>query len=111
VGCIEAFTRLRRPFVSRVGPVLRAATDADLDAIADVMRASVLSCSRSFSDERQTASAAVHVGHVDPTLIADGTYFVHELAGGGGEIVACGGGGQVPVASTDCSISFTKRAA
>jgi hypothetical protein len=52
------------------------------------MRASVLSCSRSFSDERQTASSAVHVGHVDPTLIADGTYFVHEL---GGEIVACGG--------------------
>jgi len=41
-----------------------------------------------FYDERQTASAAVHVAHVDPTLISDGTYFVHDV---GGEIVGCGG--------------------
>jgi hypothetical protein len=78
--------------VSRVGPVLRVATDADLDAIAAVMRASVLELFPQFYDERQTASAAVHVAHVDPTLVADG-------------------GDQVPVASTACSISFTKRAA
>ncbi len=28
------------------------------------------------------------MAHVDPTLVADGTYFVHDLAG---EIVGCGG--------------------
>ena len=30
----------------------------------------------------------MHIGHLDRTLIDDGTYFVHEA---GGEIVACGG--------------------
>ena len=70
------------------GPVLRVATETDVDAISDVMRASVLELFPQFYDARQTASAAVHVAHVDPTLIADGTYFVHEV---GDEIVACGG--------------------
>jgi GNAT superfamily N-acetyltransferase len=67
---------------------LRHATAADLDLIAAVMRASVLELFPQFYDERQTASAAVHIAHVDPTLVADGTYFVHEV---GGALVACGG--------------------
>jgi GNAT superfamily N-acetyltransferase len=41
-----------------------------------------------YYDERQTASAAVHIAHLDMRLIEDGTYFVHEAKG---EIVACGG--------------------
>jgi GNAT superfamily N-acetyltransferase len=74
--------------VSLASPVLRVATDADIDVIAEVMRASVLELFPQFYDERQTASAAVHVAHVDPTLISDGTYFVHDV---GGEVVGCGG--------------------
>ena len=68
--------------------VLRVARDADLNAITNVMRASVLELFPSFYDERQTASAAMYVAHVDPMLVADGTYFVHTVED---EIVACGG--------------------
>ena len=52
------------------------------------MRASVLELFPHFYDERQTASAAVHIADLDMRLIEDGTYFVHEA---GEEIVACGG--------------------
>jgi GNAT superfamily N-acetyltransferase len=52
------------------------------------MRASVLDLFPGFYDARQTASAAVHIAHIDMQLIEDGTYFVHEA---GDEIVACGG--------------------
>jgi GNAT superfamily N-acetyltransferase len=52
------------------------------------MQVSILALFPRFYDERQTASAAVYVGHMDMTLIEDGTYFVHEV---GGEMVACGG--------------------
>jgi GNAT superfamily N-acetyltransferase len=69
-------------------PVLRVATAADLDVIAAVMRASVLELFPQFYDDRQTASAAVYIAHVDRTLVADGTYFVCVV---GDEIVACGG--------------------
>jgi GNAT superfamily N-acetyltransferase len=69
-------------------PVLRVATEADLQAIAGVMRASALALFPRFYDERQAASAVVHVARVDPALVADGTYLVHDA---GGEIVACGG--------------------
>jgi len=62
------------------------ATDAP--AISALMRASVLDLFPHFYDERQTASAAVHIAHLDMRLIEDGTYFVHEA---GSEIVACGG--------------------
>ena len=72
----------------RPQPDLRVATDGDAEAITEVMRASVLELFPSFYDERQTESAALYVAHVDSTLIADGTYFVHEADG---EIVACGG--------------------
>jgi hypothetical protein len=52
------------------------------------MRVSVLELFPRFYDERQTASAPVHIAHVDPSLVADGTFFVHDVAG---ETVACGG--------------------
>jgi GNAT superfamily N-acetyltransferase len=69
-------------------PPQRLARAADVPAIAALMRRSVLELFPAYYDERQTASAAVHVAHLDEQLIADGTYFVHEA---GGEIVACGG--------------------
>jgi GNAT superfamily N-acetyltransferase len=52
------------------------------------MRASVLDLFPAYYDEKQTASAAVHIAALDPALIEDGTYYVHEADG---EIVACGG--------------------
>ena len=52
------------------------------------MRASTLELFPRFYDAQQTASAAVHIAHLDMTLVEDGTYFVHEADG---EIVACGG--------------------
>jgi len=52
------------------------------------MRVSVLELFPRFYDQRQTASAAVHIAHLDLMLIEDGTYFVHEVDD---EIVACGG--------------------
>jgi GNAT superfamily N-acetyltransferase len=86
--CVGALGRPGQAPVSLAAPVLRVATEADLDAIAEVMRTSVLELFPRFYDDRQTASAAVHIAHVDPTLVADGTYFVHDVSG---EMVACGG--------------------
>jgi hypothetical protein len=60
----------------------------DAGAIAELMRASVVELFPAYYDERQTASAAVHIAALDLALIEDGTYSVHEAAG---EIVACGG--------------------
>lgn len=69
-------------------PVLRVATLLDAPAIDALMKASVRDIFPAFYDERQTASAVVHIAHVDPMLLEDGTYFVLEA---GGAIVACGG--------------------
>jgi GNAT superfamily N-acetyltransferase len=69
-------------------PVLRLATECDLDAVGALMRASALELFPRYYDEHQTASAVVHIARVDPALVADGTYFVHDA---GDEIVACGG--------------------
>lgn len=66
----------------------RLATLEDAPAISELMRVSTLELFPRFYDERQTASGAVHIAHLDLQLIEDGTYFVHEA---GGEIVACGG--------------------
>jgi GNAT superfamily N-acetyltransferase len=75
--------------VSRAGlPPQRLAVASDAARISELMRMSVLELFPSFYDERQTASAAVHIAHLDMRLIDDGTYFVHE---DGDEIVACGG--------------------
>lgn len=69
-------------------PPQRLAVPADAPRLSELMRTSVLELFPRFYDERQTASAAVHIAHLDTQLIADGTYFVHEV---GDEIVACGG--------------------
>ena len=71
-----------------VTPRQRLAEPADAPAINALMRASILALFPAFYNERQTASGAEYIGRVDTTLIADGTYFVHEHDG---EIVACGG--------------------
>ncbi len=60
----------------------------DAEAIAALMRQSVLDHFPRLYDERQTASSALYIARLDMRLIEDGTYFVHEA---GGEIVACGG--------------------
>lgn len=69
-------------------PSQRLATLADASGIAELMRASVVELFPRFYSERETASAVVHIAHIDLTLIEDGTYFVHEADG---EIIACGG--------------------
>ncbi len=67
---------------------LRLARPSDADAIEELMKASVRELFPRFYDERQTASAERHIADLDPQLIDDGTYFVHEA---GGVVVACGG--------------------
>ncbi len=92
--------------MSFAGPVIRVATQADVDAITEVMRASMLELFPRFYDERQTASASVYVAHVDPALVADGTYFVHDVCG---DIVACGGWrrrGRLITDQTDDDIAY-----
>ena len=69
-------------------PTMRIATLADAPAIDALMKASTRAIFPAFYDERQTASAVVHIAHVDPMLLEDGTYFVLDA---GGEVVACGG--------------------
>ena len=69
-------------------PALRVAVSDDAPAIDTLMKASTREIFPAFYDEVQTASAVVHIAHVDPMLLEDGTYFVLET---GGEIVACGG--------------------
>ena len=66
----------------------RLAVAADAPGIRELMRSSVRDLFPAFYDERQTASAAAHIAHLDMQLIEDGTFFVHTA---GGEIVACGG--------------------
>jgi GNAT superfamily N-acetyltransferase len=69
-------------------PPQRLALASDAPRISELMRVSVLELFPHFYDQQQSASAAVHIAHLDIQLIDDGTYFVHE---GGDEIVACGG--------------------
>lgn len=66
----------------------RLALESDAPRISELMRVSTLELFPHLYDARQTASAAVHIAHLDMQLIEDGTYFVHEA---GDEIVACGG--------------------
>lgn len=76
------------PVSRRETPPQRLAEHHDVAAIGELMRASVLDLFPQFYDQRQTRSAAVHIAHLDRSLIDDGTYFVHEFDG---QIVACGG--------------------
>ena len=66
----------------------RLAAIEDAPSISELMRASVRELFPRYYDERQTASAAVHIADLDLELITDGTYYVHEADG---ELVACGG--------------------
>ena len=67
---------------------LRPAIAADVDAIDALMKASIRAIFPTVYDERQTASAVVHIGSVDRMLVDDGTYFVIEE---GAALIACGG--------------------
>jgi len=69
-------------------PPQRLALASDAPRISELMRASVLELFPRFYDQRQSASAAAHIAHLDMMLIEDGTYFVHEH---NDETVACGG--------------------
>jgi len=68
--------------------VLRVATPEDEAAVEAVMKESGAAHFPQFYDERQAESAVRHVAHVDPLLLADGTYFILESDG---QAVACGG--------------------
>jgi GNAT superfamily N-acetyltransferase len=69
-------------------PVLRTAVSADLDAIRDLIAASVRGLQQEYSEgQREQALASVFTP--DTQLIADGTYFV--LAAFDGILAACGG--------------------
>jgi GNAT superfamily N-acetyltransferase len=79
---------MSREDVEVVHPPQRLALASDAPRISELMRVSLLELFPRFYDQRQTASAAVHIAHLDPMLIDDSTYFVHEVDD---EIVACGG--------------------
>ena len=68
--------------------MLRLAVVEEAPRIQELMRRSALDHFPGFYDERQVASGAIHIAHLDMRLIEDGTYFVHEADG---EIVGCGG--------------------
>jgi GNAT superfamily N-acetyltransferase len=69
-------------------PAQRLAVLDDAAAIQALMHASARDQFPRFYNAQQTASAVVHLARLDPALLADGTYFVHEADG---ELVACGG--------------------
>jgi len=71
--------------------VLRIATRDDADAIEALMQDSIRSIFPAWYDQRQTASALVHVGHLDRMLVDDGTYYVIEEVGAADPLIACGG--------------------
>lgn len=69
-------------------PELRLALPGDGPAIDALMKASTAAIFPAYYPPQVVASALVHIAHLDPLLVEDGTYFVMEA---GGEIVACGG--------------------
>jgi GNAT superfamily N-acetyltransferase len=77
-------------------PTLRTATAADLEAIRDLIAASVRELQHEYSEgQREQALASVFTP--DTQLIADGTYFILEIAEGSvleasdGRLAGCGG--------------------
>src|SRR5829696_3423294 len=74
--------------LSPADPVLRRAVPEDAAAIEALMKRSIREIFPAFYDEVQTASAVIHIAHIDRMLLADGTYFVVEA---GEELVASGG--------------------
>ena len=73
---------------SRPEPRLRLADERDRDEIDALMKASTRAIFPASYSQAQTDASVIHIAHVDPMLVEDGTYFVIEA---GGEIVACGG--------------------
>ena len=69
------------------GPVIRLATDADLDAIAAVMERSIAELQKPFLDAEQIAASRRSMG-LDTQLVADGTYYCVEVDGA---LAGCGG--------------------
>lgn len=69
-------------------PTLRVAAPEDALAIDALMKRSAASLFPRVYDQRQSASAVRFVAHVDPMLLADGTFFLVEV---NGEAVGCGG--------------------
>lgn len=67
---------------------LRLAAMNEVAALEQLIAASVRGLSRDHYTATQIESALVHVFGIDTQLIADGTYFVAELAG---QLVGCGG--------------------
>lgn len=67
---------------------IRRALPSDVEALADLIEASVRGLGPPHYDPDQIESSLRHLFGVDTTMIDDGTYFVAEE---GGEIVGCGG--------------------
>lgn len=98
-------------------PTIRTAAAADTPALRTLIERSARELSRGFYTEREAESAIRHVFGVDSTLVADGTYYVLEVAG---TPAACGGwsrrralygGDQRPVGSPDELLDPTRDAA
>ena len=72
----------------------RIASEDDIPAITELMRASIAVNMRAFLSEAEIKAAQETMG-VDRSLIADGTYFVIETDVDGNPVmVACGGWGK-----------------
>src|SRR6187200_1914348 len=74
--------------MDRPEPTLRVAIPADAHGVEALMKQSAAGLFPGFYNEEQVQSAVRFVAHIDPQLLADGTYFVLE---NDGEMVACGG--------------------
>lgn len=72
----------------------RVATEADIPAIMDIMRASIAENMKGFLSEKEIIAAQETMG-LDTTLIDDGTYFIIETEKAGKTVAAgCGGWGK-----------------
>src|SRR6202034_4224177 len=71
---------------------IRPAVAADIPALEDVIRASVMELQAADYTPEQRTKALEMVFGVDTQLVADGTYFVAEVQGDGAPVIAaCGG--------------------
>jgi GNAT superfamily N-acetyltransferase len=74
--------------MDRSEPTLRVATPADAKLVEALMKESAAGLFPRFYSPDQVASGIRYVAHIDPMLLADGTYYALESDG---ELVACGG--------------------
>lgn len=79
--------------LEKAGLHLRAATEADIPRLRELIEASVRGLQAGDYSPAQIEGALKSVYGVDSQLIADGTYFVAEVADGENQptVVACGG--------------------